>query len=129
MWLGTASGKNNCGAAVASHGLLALKAASAWKKTGNGQTKMLSTISLLLPVGDHQDTLKLQVHKKKSAFLAAVAISLSSVRQFISQRVSLRVSGDVSVGERKFLVQGIASENIHRFDTVITFCVGKQKGR
>lgn len=42
--------------------------------------------------------------------------------------VSLSVSGDVSVDERKFLVHSIAPKNIHRSDNIIILCVCKQKG-
>lgn len=49
------------------------------RKTGNTEIRMLSTESF---VGDHQDTLKTYVHKKGSAFLAAVISSLLSGRWF-----------------------------------------------
>lgn len=42
--------------------------------------------------------------------------------------VLLSVSQDVSVDERKLLVHGIATKNIHRFDNMKMLCVHKQKG-
>ena len=46
----------------------------------------------------------------------------------MTNAVSLSVSGDVSLDERKFLVHGIAPKNIHRFDNIIMLCVCKRKG-
>lgn len=71
----------SCGLAVASHRLQLFKAASQCRrKQETRDIKMLSRESFLVSVGEHQDTLKLQVHKKGSAFLVAVIISLLSGR-------------------------------------------------
>lgn len=70
-----------CGLAVASHRLKLFKAASQYRrKQETRDIKMPSRESFLVYVGEHKDTLKLQVHKKESAFLVAVIISLSSGR-------------------------------------------------